>query len=736
MSPNEPIEYLDFDIEVTKQNGVYNAHVLNSPSGEASQKFELPFSKDRIELLKLKLSGIKVRKRHLKFSEGEKAARELGAGLFNAVFSDEIRACLRGSINLAQAQQERDHKKTGIRIKLRLENAPELTDIPWEFILDTHCNRFFAQSQQTPIVRYIELPETQPPLVINLPLKILAIISSPCDYPQLNIEQEKECLNKAFENLIRKKRIEVSWLEQPSCADLQSVLNNDQFHVIHYIGHGGFDETTEKSVLVFMDESKKGVLVGAQQISVLFHDHPTLRLVVLNSCEGATNTPEDPFASLATSLIRQGIPAVVTMQFEISDKAAVIFADSFYKSIAIGFPVDAAVSEARKAIFMMPNEIEWGTPVLYMRTKNGVLFTCKDNNKGDEQPPQNEKAILTVGIVKQKKIANLKISPISFLKDHKIGVKCLNFSPNGNYIATSGGNFLSWYNHTIVDSAIRIWKIPEGTISRKIEVYDGLINEMQFSNDSTKIAAVSIYLANTLKIYLYAFAKGFSENKFNPTTFYSTLRVFDMKGNIIFQRRFQDILFGSISPNFKYYTFFSESLSQINIWAHFGKDRFQYSNSNWSDCRSIAYSYDNTFVALRFLKYIVIFNIIEKQLHAEIEIGSCTKNWDIRFFNRWVNYLAIMEYNSISIWKLENILDKKVINIRKSASCIAFSPDNQFIAAGVGNEIEIWDIETGELANTLTSHKDIVTCLDYNHDGSLLAEWLERYYNNTLEDSK
>lgn len=47
----------------------------------------------------------------------------------------------------------------------------------------------------------------------------------------------------------------------------------------------------------------------------------------------------------------------------------------FYESLADGLPIDAAVSEARKAISVgLANSLEWGTPVLHLRAADGVLF--------------------------------------------------------------------------------------------------------------------------------------------------------------------------------------------------------------------------------------------------------------------------------------------------------------------------------------------------------------------------
>jgi len=87
-----------------------------------------------------------------------------------------------------------------------------------------------------------------------------------------------------------------------------------------------------------------------------------------------------PFCRRAQKLIRQGIPAVVAMQFEITDSAAITFAEGFYKAAADGYPVDAALAESRKAVFREGNELEWGTPVLYLRSQDGRIFNFVDRD--------------------------------------------------------------------------------------------------------------------------------------------------------------------------------------------------------------------------------------------------------------------------------------------------------------------------------------------------------------------
>jgi tetratricopeptide (TPR) repeat protein len=63
------------------------------------------------------------------------------------------------------------------------------------------------------------------------------------------------------------------------------------------------------------------------------------------------------------------------MQFEISDRAAQEIAETFYRSLALNMPVDAAVTEARRKIFLSDKDsLEWATPILFMQVPDGRLF--------------------------------------------------------------------------------------------------------------------------------------------------------------------------------------------------------------------------------------------------------------------------------------------------------------------------------------------------------------------------
>jgi pSer/pThr/pTyr-binding forkhead associated (FHA) protein len=261
---------------------------------------------------------------------------------------------------------------------LNLTNVPELADIPWEYLYNPALDRFLALSVETPLVRYLDLPERVKPLEVKLPLRLLVMISSPDNHPQLDVEQEWAKLKQALADLVRHGIVELERLKEATLTALQRRLRQKQFHIFHFIGHGCFDQQAQDGMLILEDENKMGRPVSGKYLGTLVHDERTLRLAFLNACEGARSSCNDPFAGTAQSLVQQGIPAVVAMQFEMTDKTAVILAREFYAALSDGYPVDAALTEARKAIFTQGNDVEWGTPVLYMRAPDGRIFDMKN----------------------------------------------------------------------------------------------------------------------------------------------------------------------------------------------------------------------------------------------------------------------------------------------------------------------------------------------------------------------
>jgi hypothetical protein len=62
------------------------------------------------------------------------------------------------------------------------------------------------------------------------------------------------------------------------------------------------------------------------------------------------------------------------MQFPVLDESALCFAARFYGALALGLSIDEAAAAGRVAVAVSGDSRGWATPVLYMRSPDGVIF--------------------------------------------------------------------------------------------------------------------------------------------------------------------------------------------------------------------------------------------------------------------------------------------------------------------------------------------------------------------------
>jgi len=362
------VTHANFDLLITRDGDSYHVRVVDSPSGSASAPFTKPFSDVEIENILLKVAQPRQAVRRVRTPQLTFAI-SFGQRLFDAVFVGAVRDCFRAS--LSQVSGDR-----GLRIRLRLTDVPDIASWPWEFLYDSTLARFLALSAQTPIVRHLDLPEAPdatPPAPSEL--RILLMVASPTDFEQLDVEQEVRKVKDSLSGLIASSAVVVDRVDVATLGRLQDMLRRGPYHIFHFIGHGTLSAETQEGILMFEDDNERGRAVAASTLGTLLHDHSSLRLAVLNACEGGRTSEDDAFSGTAQALLQQGIPAVVAMQSPISDRAAIRFSREFYSAIRDGCPLDSALAEARKAIFADVNELEWATPVLYLRSPDARMFS-------------------------------------------------------------------------------------------------------------------------------------------------------------------------------------------------------------------------------------------------------------------------------------------------------------------------------------------------------------------------
>ena len=284
---------------------------------------------------------------------------DLGKGMYQAIFTPAI-AIAFGRVQQALRGEE------GARIRMVIE-PKELSHLPWELMHDGHG--FISLRSNYPLVRGINETILTRRTTVRGPLRILYVWAEPKDLPSLNLEAPAE---KIREIIAENKRIKFDILPHATFNDLSSALLKD-YHILCFAGHG-----TEN--YIYLEKGDGSVPVSASTLASELEGKST-RVVFLAACKTGS-IPSEELAGFANSLAaRVEVPAVIAMQYEVYDEEANQLTARFFKTLAAFRPVDASISEARKAIVDEDKTVrDVFAPVLYLQTTSGDLFV-RDRNR-------------------------------------------------------------------------------------------------------------------------------------------------------------------------------------------------------------------------------------------------------------------------------------------------------------------------------------------------------------------
>jgi len=350
------MEYRNFDLSVENKVGdSYQVRASSDRMGETDGLLTL--SSDCLKLAEQLKDIENIVDANLPMS--------FGVTLHQCLFHENVADMLKMSLGDVLLDDEK-----GMRIRLAF-SPPEISALPWEVLYDQRTKCFLATSGKTPLTRYINLFEPIKSLKITHPVKVLVLIP---EFSGLDVDVEEKIVTEALKDL---RTVELRIVKQRvTRSEISRALVEEQYHILHFVGHGRFE--SDQGYLEINSETGGRDLMSADAFADFFRHYPSLKLVVLNSCQGAEVSSNKALAGLAPQLVVRGIPAVVAMQYRISDEAALTFAREFYLKLCNGWnrgQVDAAVSHARNRIHMDVKEpMAFATPVLFMRSPTGVIF--------------------------------------------------------------------------------------------------------------------------------------------------------------------------------------------------------------------------------------------------------------------------------------------------------------------------------------------------------------------------
>ncbi|WP_310727160.1 CHAT domain-containing protein [Streptomyces sp. N2A] len=694
-----PAEF-DFEVEMSEAPGGYRIEV-QSPCGEDYAVAQLDAHEllSRLPALQATVLGSAVRSRGAG-PELEVPVRQVGDELFNAVFQNTIKALYLSS---SQKAKERDQR---LRLVLRVR-SPELAALPWELLHDPKVGGGYLCLRH-PIVRHVEVLEPVSPLRVEPPLRILGVVALPGSLGALNAEAEQENLSAALRPLIDEGMVELHWARGQTKEHLYQALL-DGCHVFHFIGHGRFDELRRQGMIVFADEAGREDPLHAEALgSLISVANPSPRLVVLNSCETGTANAQDLFSSTAAEL-EHTVPAVVAMQFPVTDKAAVLFSRAFYLALGANRPVDEAVRTGRIALRADKDDsLECFTPVLYQRSGDARLFDFPHPIKKpdprkisrevnvppgpphggghpDPRPPPSPPpppSPTPVGITPQSEI------------DTDRWVVSMAIHPRGQLIATGGRKL------------VRTWDVATGrvTSSHRVGGWSTMVNAIAFSADGGRLAAGttdniariwdmatgSLALELTHGHFVNAVDFDFSQRYLVTGSADATARIWDLHtGNEVLSlrhpRAVKDVAF---SPDRRLLLTACED-GNAYVW-----DTVTSEKKMWIPHRNfvlrVAFSPDGR------------------------RIATCSED-------------RTAQIRETDTWALLFCLEQP-----SGLRAVAFSPDSSLIATGSANgAVCVWRADTGQSLLHIT-HKRSVNAVAFYPDGRYLASAGEdKFVRNT-----
>jgi hypothetical protein len=299
--------------------------------------------------------------------------RAEGQRLFDTLFADK---------DLREAWGEARGQSKQRRIRLRID-ARELRSLPWELLRDD--DDILAAQADTPFSRYLATEQPWGGAIAARPIRVLAVISNPTDLkekydlPSADVSVETSALRVALapspsQGEGRGEDVSLTFLPAPiTLARLEEALQQG-YHILHFIGHGAFNEKKQQAALYLQNDEGTAQRVSDDEFAgMLKRLSAPPQLIVLAACQSATQAQTATFSGLSPKLVQIGIPAVVAMQDNVTVLTARQFSTKFYRRLLEHGTVDRAMNEAR-SLLITNGRFDAAVPVLFMRLRDGRLW--------------------------------------------------------------------------------------------------------------------------------------------------------------------------------------------------------------------------------------------------------------------------------------------------------------------------------------------------------------------------
>ena len=346
---------------------------------------------------------------------GKEDLKVLGLHLYRLLFNKEIRE------KFDKAIESVEQNDSNLRLRLNLifeESAKRFSLLPWEFLyLPNNHNSLEGEflAEKTDLILTRNLPRLNllklAPDPDDVPIRILIVSSHPTTSNGKSLDKIVDDDFIEYFKKLNSDNIVVKHLTDPNLKQLQDFIHGAEDkdgnkiegfapHIFHFIGHGEAGKIALKKsledIMSSIPEDRRHLYtdgdeddaewIGGDGLTNIFKTVKP-KFVFLNACNAAKSEYKGYnylSNSIAQELSNAKIPAVLAMQYEISNDDASNFAKKVYSEIIAGTPIDQAVKNGILELgSKMPvwNHPRFGIPVFYLGAKDTTFLTVTPSIK-------------------------------------------------------------------------------------------------------------------------------------------------------------------------------------------------------------------------------------------------------------------------------------------------------------------------------------------------------------------
>lgn len=268
-------------------------------------------------------------------------------------------------------------------IRIRLVVPRDLHGLRWETLHGVESGSPIALDHRLLLSRYLSSEDnTLLKLRPKRHMRVLIAVAAPNDIHRYNLvpidaDAEIARLRSCLAGSLSSRSIEASW------TNLSNALREDSgYDILYLVAHGTVVDGNPWLFLVNEQgktDRKKGSELSRLIRSLDNECRP--RLIILASCESASDGYVDAMAATGPLLAHAGVPAVVSMQGSISTATNAILTTVLFRELLRDGAIDRAVHQARIAVASQP---DWWVPVLYSQLLKGTIWQEEVVNSQEE----------------------------------------------------------------------------------------------------------------------------------------------------------------------------------------------------------------------------------------------------------------------------------------------------------------------------------------------------------------